>query len=97
MGVGMNVLSNLFKVCQAGKEGPNFFFISSSTLSVNLATLTGKKPEPYLRVQKPDAAKDHEQQGDLVLVTWQYSRLESYVFSLVFFLFHNLSFDLSRC
>jgi len=31
--------------------------------------LTGKKPEPYLRVQNPDVAKDHGLQGYLALVT----------------------------
>jgi hypothetical protein len=42
--------------------------------------LTDKKPESYLRVQNPDAAKDHDLQGDLVLVTWQYNLLESHFF-----------------
>jgi len=49
--------------------------------------LTGKKQEPYLGVQNPDAAKDHELQGDLVLVTWQYNRLERHVFTLHSFCF----------
>jgi len=49
--------------------------------------LTGKKPEPYLRVQNPDAAKDHELQGDLALVTWQYNLLEGLVFRLHSFCF----------
>jgi hypothetical protein len=96
MGVGINVFSNLFKVRHAGKEGPSFFCISSSTLSVSSLTLTGKKPEPYLRIQKPEAAKDHELQRDLVLVTWQYRQLQSHVFRLNYFI-HNLLFDLSRC
>jgi hypothetical protein len=57
--------------------------------------LTGKIPEPYLRVQNPDAAKDHELQSDLALVSWQYSRLESHGFRLHSFFI--LLFDFSRC
>jgi hypothetical protein len=53
--------------------------------------------EPYLCVHDADAAKDHELEGDLVVVTWQYNRLASHVFRLHFFFFHVLLCDLSRC
>jgi hypothetical protein len=49
--------------------------------------LTDRKPEPYLRIQNTDAAKDHELQGDLAFVTWQYNLLDSHVLRL-----HSLCF-----